>query len=101
MDLAGSHHIALIFVDTPMPAPVSSNPVIRSFRNEFHDIVTARGLPYVDGNQGFPVDDPSLFSDSNHLSSKGREEFTARIAVPLKAWLDTEPARPEPAGAAR
>lgn len=87
MDLATSHHIALVFVDTPMPGPVSSNPVIASLREDLKDMVTARGFPFIDGNQGFPVDDPSLFTDSNHLSSKGREEFTARIAVPLKAWL--------------
>jgi hypothetical protein len=87
MDLAASHHIALVFVDTPMPAQVSSNPVIASLRTDLRDMVTARGFPFIDGNQGFPDDDPSLFSDSNHMSSKGREEFTARIEGPLKAWV--------------
>jgi hypothetical protein len=91
MDLAASHHIELLFVDTPMPGPVSSNPVVQSLRKDFKNIVTARGYPYIDGNLGFPVDDPELFSDSNHLSSKGRDEFTARIAVQLKAWLAGEP----------
>lgn len=95
MDLAASQHIALIFIDTPMPAPVSSDPVIASFRKYFKDAVTARGFPYLDGNQGFPVDDPSLFTDSNHLSSKGREEFTARVAVQLKAWLAGQPVNAE------
>jgi hypothetical protein len=56
--------------------------------------VTNRGLPYIDGNEGFPIDDPSLFSDSNHLSSKGRDEFTARIAVTIKAWLAGDPGAP-------
>ena len=92
MDLAASRHIALLFVDTPLPGPVSSNPVIQSLSNDFKDIVTARGYPYIDGNVGFPVDDPSLFSDSNHMSSQGRDEFTRRIVVQLKAWLSSEPA---------
>jgi len=90
-DLANSHHIALLFVDTPMPAPVSSNPTIQTLKKDFRRMVTARGFPYIDGDQGFPIDDPSLFSDNNHLSSEGRDEFTARIAVPIKAWLSDEP----------
>jgi len=87
MDLAQSRHIALIFVDTPMPTPAASNPIVAALRTELRDRVTARGFPFIDGGQGFPDDDPSLFSDGNHLSSKGREEFTARIADPLKAWV--------------
>jgi hypothetical protein len=41
-------------------------------------------------DQGFPINDPSLFSDNNHLSSKGRDEFTLRIAVEIKSWLAGE-----------
>jgi hypothetical protein len=92
LDLARSRHIDVIFVNTPMPGPVNANPVIQSLQQDFKQIVTARGFPYVDGTAGFPVDDPSLFSDSNHLSSKGREAFTAKIAVQLKAWLGGQPA---------
>jgi hypothetical protein len=91
MDLAQSQHVGLIFVDTPMPAPVASNPVVASLRSDLKDMVTARGFPFIDGSQGFPNDDPTLFSDGNHLSSKGREEFTARIAGPLKLWAAGEP----------
>jgi hypothetical protein len=94
VDLATSHHIALLFVDTPMPGTTSSNPVIQSLKRDFKQLVTNRGLPYIDGNEGFPIDDPSLFSDSNHLSSKGRDEFTARIAVTIKAWLAGDPGAP-------
>jgi hypothetical protein len=87
MDLAASHNIALLFVDTPMPGPVSSDPVMQNLRRDYRNLVTARNFPFIDGNQNFPVNDPSLFTDSNHLSSRGRDEFTARIAAPLKAWL--------------
>jgi hypothetical protein len=87
MDLSARNHIALVFIDTPMPGPVSSDPTVRSLRKDFEDIVTTGGFPYMDGNQNFPVDAPSLFSDNNHLSSLGQEEFTARIAIPLKRWL--------------
>lgn len=93
MDLAASHNIALLFVDTPMPSPVSSDPVMQSLRHDFQQLVTARGFTFIDGNRNFPVNDPALFTDSNHLSSRGRDEFTARIAAPLKAWLTSEPAQ--------
>jgi len=90
LDLAESDHIALIFVSTPMPEPSTSNPVIQALNKDFKDTVTARGFPYIDGDQGFPINDPSLFSDNNHLSSKGRDEFTLRIAVEIKSWLAGE-----------
>jgi hypothetical protein len=73
-----------------MPEPSTSNPVIQALNKDFKDTVTARGFPYIDGDQGFPINDPSLFSDNNHLSSKGRDEFTLRIAVEIKSWLAGE-----------
>jgi len=95
MDIAASHRIALLFVDTPMPGPVSSDPVMQSLRHTFQQTVTARGYPFIDGNRNFPVNDPALFSDSNHMSSKGRDEFTANMAVPIKSWLAGEPLAPQ------
>jgi lysophospholipase L1-like esterase len=82
----------MIFVDTPMPQPVISNPTIQALKKNFRDILTARHFPYIDGDLGFPVDDPSLFSDGNHLSSKGREEFTSVISAELKSWMASQPA---------
>ena len=42
------------------------------------------GFDYLDGAVGFPVDDPSLFNDDNHLSTAGRELFSRRVAKFLK-----------------
>ena len=95
MDLAASRNIALIFIDTPTPGPVSSDPVMQLLRQDFRQLVTSRGFPFIDGNQNFPVNDPSLFSDSNHMSSKGRDEFTASIAAPIKAWLAGQSPAPQ------
>jgi len=91
IDVARSHHIELIFIDTPMPQPVSSNPDIQKLKKNFREILAARQVPYIDGDQGFPIDDPSLFSDKNHLSSKGREEFTKKIIVVLNSWMASHP----------
>lgn len=92
IETARRHQIPVIFIDTPLPQPVSSNPVIQSLKQDFKEILTARHVPYIDGNLGFPIGDPELFSDNNHLSSKGREEFTTRISVVLKAWMAAQPA---------
>jgi hypothetical protein len=81
-----------MFIDPPLPQPISSIPDIQILKRRYREILAGRGVPYVDGDVGFPIDDPSLFSDNNHLSSKGREEFTSRIAVELRAWM-MEPQR--------
>jgi hypothetical protein len=92
LDLARTHHIAVIFIDTPLPLPVSVNPDIQALKNDFKQILGARHISYIDGDQGYPIDEPELFSDSNHLSSKGREEFSRRISIVLKAWMASEAA---------
>lgn len=92
LDLAQSHHIAVIFIDTPMPHPITVNPNIQSLKKDFREILAARHIPYIDGDQGFPIDDPTLFSDHNHLSTKGRVEFTLRIYKVLTDWMASQPA---------
>jgi hypothetical protein len=39
----------------------------------------------------FPTGDPALFADSNHVSSRGRTEFTNRISGTLKSWVMSTP----------
>ncbi len=92
INTARSHGIQLIFIDTPMPQPVSSNPVIQLLKSDYRQILDSRHATYIDADKGFPIDDPALFSDSNHLSSKGRKEFTPQISAVLKAWMTTQPA---------
>jgi hypothetical protein len=41
-------------------------------------------VPYIDGYDGFPLDDASLFADTNHLSTKGRGVFTEKVAERLR-----------------
>jgi len=91
IDVARSHNVEVIFIDPPMPQPVSSEPDIQALKRYFSEILGARHCLYIDGDRGFPIDDPSLFSDNNHLSSKGREEFTRRISVVLKDWMAAHP----------
>jgi hypothetical protein len=90
LDVVHHHNIAAIFIDTPLPEPVSLNPAVQALKKDFRDIVSARRYPYVDGDRGFPIDDPSMFEDNNHLSSRGRDVFTSRISVELKSWMDSQ-----------
>jgi hypothetical protein len=91
LDVTRSYNIPVIFIDPPMPHPVSSRADFQALKKDFREILGARHIPYIDGDQIFPTDDPALFSDSNHLSSRGREEFTMRIAVELKSWMASHP----------
>jgi hypothetical protein len=91
IEVARSHNIEVIFIDPPMPQPVSSEPDIQALKKEFSRILSARHCIFIDGDHGFPIDDPSLFEDNNHVSSKGREEFTRRISVVLKDWMASHP----------
>lgn len=87
MDLAQKNRIALIFIDTPLPLPVSRNPRLLTLKKDFETAVVARGFPYLDADTFFPNGDAAYFSDNNHLSSEGREVFTHLIAQKLDDWV--------------
>jgi hypothetical protein len=91
LDLTKDHGIQVIFIDPPMPQPVSSEADIQTLKEYFGEILGARHIPYIDGDRGFSIGDPALFSDSNHLSSQGREVFTSTISVQLKSWMASNP----------
>jgi len=91
IDVARSHRISVIFIDPPLPQPISSNPNIQLLKKDFGRILSARQVPYIDGDQLVPIDDPALFSDNNHMSSKGREVFTPIISARLKSWMASQP----------
>jgi hypothetical protein len=91
LDLARARHFAVIFIDTPMPGPVESDPTIQALKRDFRQLLTALGATYIDGALMFPTGDPSLFADSNHVSSRGRTEFTERISGTLRSWVMSTP----------
>lgn len=90
IDVTRNHDVRVIFVDPPLPEPVSTDNGIQKLKSDFIIILNARHIPYIDGDQGFPINDPTLFSDQ-HLSSKGRDEFTPRISRRLKEWIASHP----------
>ncbi len=81
--LARAADVPIVFVESPMPGPVAELPVMRGLKTTLKQALAEEGVTYYDGEEGFPLDDASLFADSNHLSTKGRALFTERVA----AWL--------------
>lgn len=86
VSIAREHGVTLMLVEPPMPASVEAQPEIHALQQQFRKLAAEYGLPYVQGADGFPTNDPALFSDSNHLSTAGRELYTARFSAVLNAW---------------
>ena len=85
VQLARSAGVPLVFAESPVPGPVAALPTIAGLKRQTKALLADEQVAYLDGQEGFPVDDPTLFADSNHLSSKGREVFTGRVAESIKA----------------
>ncbi|MEO6120088.1 MAG: hypothetical protein ABIP12_05300 [Terriglobales bacterium] len=81
--LARAANVPIIFAESPLPAPVTALPVMQGLKASLKAALAEEGVEYFDGEAGFPLDDPTLFADSNHLSTKGRAVFTERVA----AWI--------------
>ncbi len=87
VDFARSRGIQLIFIESPLPAPVGADSRIQALKSAFRTWTEAHNQPYIDGDRLFPTNDPTLFADSNHLSSAGRRLFTQSLAGSLRQWL--------------
>jgi hypothetical protein len=71
--------VQLLFVESPMPKPVSQSVGIQKLKRVFETAAASRQIPYLDGDRVFPNDDPQYFKDDNHLSEAGRQRFTAIV----------------------
>jgi hypothetical protein len=90
--VARAAQVPIVFAESPLPAPVAGLPVMRGLKTSLKAALAEEGVEYFDGEEGFPIDDPTLFADSNHLSTKGRAVFTERVA----AWLLRETSQSPP-----
>lgn len=76
--------IDVLFIETPMPGPIERSGLVIRAKGNLRDTFKSKGMDYLDGALDFPLDDPSLFNDDNHLSTKGRELFSNKVATYLK-----------------
>jgi hypothetical protein len=91
LNLVKAAHVRLLLAEPPMPASVEAQPEIQSLQRQFRGLAAAQDIPFYEGGDGFPDNDPALFHDSNHLSTAGRELYTQRFSAELNegGWLTT------------
>jgi hypothetical protein len=92
--MAKQHGVTVLLVEPPMPASVEAEPHIRALQAQFRRLAAEQGVPFTQGAENFPTDDPALFADSNHLSTAGREIYTQRFAAVLNGFLHSPAGRP-------
>jgi len=91
--MAKQHGVAVLLVEPPMPASVEAEPSIRTLQAQFRRLSAEQAVPFTQGAENFPTDDPALFADSNHLATAGRELYTQRFAAVLSDFLRSAVAR--------
>jgi hypothetical protein len=85
ISLAKADQIAVTLADTPMPAPVAAEAPMKALQRAFQDLAASEQIPYLRGTAGFSTDEPSLFHDSAHLSTAGRDLYTRLFAHELNS----------------
>ncbi|HXC02560.1 MAG TPA: hypothetical protein VNU49_07885 [Opitutaceae bacterium] len=73
---AKQQNVRVLCIESPMPGPTERQGTVIRLKARLAQILREQDVPYLDGASGFPVDDPKLFGDSNHLSTEGRALFT-------------------------
>jgi hypothetical protein len=77
---AKQYDVRVLCIESPMPGPAERQDAVIRLKARLAQILREQDVPYLDGASAFPVDDPKLFADSNHLSTEGRALFTKMAA---------------------
>jgi len=79
--LLKENQISFLFIQTPLPGPIENHPLVKRARsilkNTLNDSAAELIGPWYE--KTFLLNDSALYSDSNHVSTKGRELFTDDI----------------------
>jgi hypothetical protein len=97
--LVRQRHLDVVFVEVPMPATVTSTPVVAGARRQLSALLARHGFSYVDlSDEGrFDSRSPELFTDWNHLSSDGRALYSKAFVDWLRETSEETVSRhPEP-----
>lgn len=73
---AKQQNVRVLCIESPVPGPAERQDAVRRLKSRLAQILREQDVPYLDAAGSFPVDDPRLFADSNHLSTEGRALFT-------------------------
>ncbi len=77
--------VEMVFIESPLPAPVAALVQIRNLKSQLKKAIEMEELGYFDGDTEFPVAQPALFADNNHLSTEGRALFTDHVVEWLRS----------------
>jgi hypothetical protein len=77
---AKKKNLRVLCIESPMPGPAERQDSVRRLKARLAQILREQDVPYYDGAGDFPIDNPRLFADSNHLSTEGRALFTEKAA---------------------
>ena len=72
-----------IFLESPCYYRLQKDPTFMKYREEYIRILDENNAPYILATDvDFDSSDPELFEDMNHMSAKGRREYTA-VLIPV------------------
>ncbi|MCR5735911.1 MAG: hypothetical protein K6G22_15030 [Lachnospiraceae bacterium] len=74
-----------IFIETPPYKRLYEDPVYQKYRDEFIKILDEQGADYILASDvDYDNSDPDNYEDMNHMSYKGRVEYTAELIKVLR-----------------
>lgn len=74
-----------VFLESPCYYRLQEDPTYIKYREEYIRILDENNAPYIlSTDVDFDPHDPELFEDMNHMSAKGRREYTAELINELK-----------------
>ena len=74
-----------IFLESPCYHRLQEDPTFMKYRDEYIKILDENDAPYILATDvDFDSSDPDLFEDMNHMSAKGRREYTRELIQVIK-----------------
>ena len=82
---------AFIFIESPVYHRFADDRKYLECRREFEKILKEEDAPFILADEvDFDNRDPDLFEDMNHMSLKGRREYTGELIKRLSARIDNK-----------
>ncbi|MCR4739427.1 MAG: hypothetical protein K5886_04095 [Lachnospiraceae bacterium] len=76
-----------IFIETPPYKRLYEDPVYQKYRTEFIKILDEHGADHIlAADVDYDNSDPDNYEDMNHMSHKGRQEYTKELIKELKKY---------------
>ena len=74
-----------LFLESPCYYRLQEDPTFKKYREEYIKLLDENGAPYILASDvDFDSKNAEFFEDMNHMSAKGRREYTAKLIGALK-----------------